>query len=323
MQGEFSVDVPSALEVIDLHCEKPIKGTRSLSDLLARIQPDSVIAFGMHTGIAAAISKTRFGWRIPLVVRNENNLKIEWRQSKPLNRLIGPPLSRWAARKSIVVTVSRSLRRPTAAYLKLEEHTVFAIRNPVFDEFSTTGNSKAELHPWLDGSNAPTFVAMGRLEHQKGFDTLLKAFSLVRGSSNAKLIIFGNGSLREKLTLLINKLGLQDSVDLPGYTANPISQMAAATAFVLSSRFEGFGLVIVEALASGTRVVSTDCDYGPSELLEGGKYGKLVPVGDESALSVAMNLAICDEWPYEKPTRQWLDQFSAIEAAKQHLALLN
>lgn len=320
--GEFSDYVAPNVRLINLMCKKPIKGTRELSDLVNRVAPDSVIAFGMHTGIAAVASKIRFGWRSQIIIRNENNLKADWSQADLLNRTIGPVLSRWAARRSTVVAVSNALAKPTASFLNILEQDVVAIRNPVFGNTVESLDQDNSLHPWLLEKRSPTLVAAGRFEHQKGFDTLIRAFSLVSPELGTRLVIFGDGSLRRELQSLIDSLQLQDRVDLPGFTASLSAQMRSATAFVVSSRFEGFGLVIVEALAAQTQVIATDCEYGPSELLEHGRFGTLVPVDNEAVLANAMTEVIRGKTPSERPPDVWFQQFTAAQAAKDHLALI-
>lgn len=141
---------------------------------------------------------------------------------------------------------------------------------------------------WFGLSNTPVILAAVRLSAEKDYPTLLRAFALMKGRQDAKLIILGEGDERENLEKLAKALGIDSDVRLLGYVANPYPYMASATVFVLSSIYEGFGNVLVEAMACGTPVVSTDCPYGPGEILEGGAYGALVPVGDASALADAM-----------------------------------
>ncbi len=201
---------------------------------------------------------------------------------------------------------------------------VTTILNPVIDDtVPAAHDNEATLHPWLLNKTAPIFIAMGRLEHQKGFDVLIEAFSSVQGNAaNARLLIFGQGSLRESLQAQIDACGLRESVTLAGHTNHPIVQMRAAHAFVLSSRFEGFGLVLVEALWAGTRVIASDCDYGPAEVLENGHYGTLVPVNDAAALGHAMLASLHDPSSKPHPANTWFTQFTATEAARRHIALI-
>ncbi|WP_223809524.1 MULTISPECIES: glycosyltransferase [unclassified Thermomonas] len=323
LAGELASKVNRHCSLFDLKSSKPIKARRNLAALVNELNPDAVICFGIYTGIAAALSSLSWRNTPALVIRNENNLHIDWQQGTWLNRIIGPHLSRWAARKAHVIAVSQSLAQPTADFLRIPSSRLTTILNPVIDDSAPqiTGTEET-LHPWLRDKSVPTFVAMGRLEHQKGFDVLIDAFSRARKRTDARLIIFGKGALRDTLQNQIASCGMNESICLAGFTPHAISQMSAAHAFVLSSRFEGFGLVLVEAMLAGTKVISTSCDFGPSELLEDGRYGKLVPVDDAQALADAILQSIKEPWTAERPSEQWFSQFTASEAARQHLALI-
>lgn len=143
-------------------------------------------------------------------------------------------------------------------------------------------------HPWFEHSGVPVVLAVGRLEEQKDYPTLLRAFAEVRRSRRVRLLIFGEGSERAGLEDLARRLAIEEDVGLPGFTSNPYAAMASAACFVLSSRWEGLPGVLVEALACGAPLVATDCPSGPREILENGRFGKLVSVGDVKGLAEAI-----------------------------------
>lgn len=151
-------------------------------------------------------------------------------------------------------------------------------------------------HPWLGEGKPPVILGVGRLTPQKDFSTLIHAFAQVRTVRDCRLVILGEGELRAELEQLVASLGVQDSVQLPGFADNPFAWMSRVRLFVLSSRWEGLPNVLIQAMACGAAVVSTDCPSGPDEILEGGKWGKLVPVGDVEALAEALseNLQVLD-----------------------------
>jgi len=185
------------------------------------------------------------------------------------------------------VAVSNDVKSDLMMLSGLSENQISVIHNPVLnDDFSRKVNENVD-HQWFR-DNIPVILGVGRLTPQKDFGTLIRAFALVRSEVPARLVILGEGDERKNLEALVADLGLQDSVELLGYVPNPYPYMAAATVFVLSSIFEGFGNVIVEALAAGTPVVSTDCEGGPKDILDYGKYGRLVPVGNPSQLAEAI-----------------------------------
>ena len=137
-------------------------------------------------------------------------------------------------------------------------------------------------------------MGAGRLAKQKDFATLIRAFARVRQQRPARLLILGEGEERQRLEALAGELGIRQDVSLPGYEQNPYKFMSKAALFVLSSAWEGFGNVLVEALASGARVLATDCRDGPREILEAVGQGRLVQVGDSEAMAREM-LASLDE----------------------------
>ena len=151
---------------------------------------------------------------------------------------------------------------------------------------------------------------------------MLHAFAQVASELDAGLVILGEGGLRATLEQDVQDLGLQGRVVLPGFHGDPTPWYQAADLFVLSSDFEGFANVVAEALACGTPVVSTDCPYGPAEILEHGRYGELVPVGDAVALAAGMRRAVRLLWDREALQRRALD-FSIPRQAKMYLEWFN
>ena len=322
-EGEFIDLMPEGARLMHLGSRKPLHATSSLAKVVASERPDAVIAFGIQSGIAAAISKTRFRWKSVLIVRNETNLEAEWTSSDWVNRLLGPLLSRWVARRYGLVCVSDALSEATARYLKVPKHKITSILNPVMLDHGSDGPDTASgLHPWLRHKSSPVLVAMGRLEIPKGFDVLIDAFAIAAESIDMRLIIFGNGSLRCALEKKVVELGLKGRIELPGFVNNPMEQMRAADAFVLSSRYEGFGLVLAEAISAGVPVISTNCDFGPNEILEGGRYGALCPVGNAGMLAGLMVKLARGENSYQVPDRHWFHRFAPETAVRKHLALI-
>lgn len=163
-------------------------------------------------------------------------------------------------------------------------------------------------------------LAVGSFKTQKNFPLLLRAFAQLPHSLNAKLTILGEGLLRPELEALIQKLGVEeDRVAMPGFALDPSCWYRSADLFVLSSSWEGFGNVILEALECGVPVVSTDCPSGPAEILANGRYGRLVPVGDATALASAMQASLLESHDHEALRRRAQD-FAVPKIADQYLA---
>jgi len=164
-------------------------------------------------------------------------------------------------------------------------HVVY---NPAVDDTSMRKMMLPPSHPWLRSKEVPVIVAAGAFNPLKNYELLIRAFDKVRRDKSCRLIIFGEGPLRPEYEKLVLELGVGELVSLPGYTDQLPAEIKAASAFVVSSNVESFSIVLVEALAAGTPVISTDAPYGPPEILEGGKYGILVRRGDVDSMAEGM-----------------------------------
>jgi glycosyltransferase involved in cell wall biosynthesis len=191
-----------------------------------------------------------------------------------------------------IVAVSTSFLDEIKSMKNVDPEKVLCIYNPVVTSRLLELAQKQPDHPWLTLKTRPIILGVGRLVEQKDFTTLIRAFSNVQSQIECKLLILGDGPERQKLEKLVANLGLAGKVSMPGFSSNPYAIMANADLFVLSSRFEGLPTVLIEAMACGTPVVSTDCVSGPAEILDSGKYGPLVPVGDVDALSKSIIKAL-------------------------------
>jgi glycosyltransferase involved in cell wall biosynthesis len=152
-------------------------------------------------------------------------------------------------------------------------------------------------HTWFRQKEKPVILGVGELSSRKDFSTLLKAFSRIHSQRECRLMILGQGKQRFLLLQLAQNLGLENDFCLPGYVPDPYRYMRHADCFVLSSRWEGLGFVLIEALAVGTPVVSTRCPSGPEEILHNGMYGKLVPVGDDKTMAEAIGQTLQSPLP--------------------------
>jgi len=188
-----------------------------------------------------------------------------------------------------IVAVSQGVGQDLAKLMGIPPASIQTIYNPVVTA-DLLDQAKAPIdHPWFAPGEPPVILGAGRLHPQKDFATLIRAFAIVRQQRPARLLIVGGEpAQKQELEALIHELQLEQDAQLFGFTDNPYAFMAKAAVFALSSRYEGFGNVLVEAMATGTPVVSTDCESGPAEILEDGKYGRLVPVSNSTALAEAI-----------------------------------
>jgi len=219
-----------------------------------------------------------------------------------------------------IVAVSKGTALDLAKVIGIDPGSIACVYNPLVSEGLIVQSRQPVDHPWFAGDGVPVIIGVGRLEPQKNFSLLIRAFARVRERMPARLVILGNGSQREMLEDLVAELGLEYDVALPGFVPNPHAYVAKADLMVLSSDFESLANVVIEALAVGTPVIATDCPSGPAEALDHGKCGTLVPVGDVDEMSAAM-LAALRERPAPIASG-WLDQFSEREVADRYLDLL-
>jgi glycosyltransferase involved in cell wall biosynthesis len=232
--------------------------------------------------------------RIRVVVSQHNTLSSEMTRSLTFRML---PWLYWMffGLSDAIVAVSHGVAGDLARCAGIAGDRITVIHNGVVDAGFTDRANAPCAHRWYSEEGNRIFLAVGRLTPQKDFSTLLKAFATMKADPSVKLIILGEGPLRDALLAEASSLGIAGRVDLPGFVAQPLPYMARAQALVFSSRYEGFGLVLAEALACGTQVVSTNCPHGPAEILDDGRSGWLVPVGNPDLLASAMTEALHTE----------------------------
>jgi glycosyltransferase involved in cell wall biosynthesis len=219
-----------------------------------------------------------------------------------------------------IAGVSQGVADELARFLGRRE-SLPALPNPVVTPLFDRQRELPPAHRWLTDGGPPVLVAIGALEARKNFSLLLHAIARLRRRRPVRLIVLGEGPERRALEACARELGLAAIVSFPGFTVDVAHYLNHAAALALSSTYEGFGCVIVEALACGCPVVSTDCPYGPREILAHGRYGKLVPLGDEAAFAAALEDTLA-----RAPDRHRLQararEFSVAVAADRYLALM-
>jgi glycosyltransferase involved in cell wall biosynthesis len=233
---------------------------------------------------------------------------------------------RWMAKRvypwaDAIIAVSGGVADDLVRLTDIPRERITTIYNPVLTPELLAGASEPPPHAWLAARDVPVVLGVGKLKIQKDFATLIRAFARLRTARAAKLVILGDGALRGDLERLARELGLAADVALPGYDPNPWAWMAHASVFVLSSAWEGLPGVLIEAMACGCPVVSTDCPSGPAEILEQGAYGPLVPVRDDAALAAAI-LSVLDSTPDSEQLRSRASAFAVAPAVDAYLAVL-
>ena len=219
-----------------------------------------------------------------------------------------------------VIGISRGVADDLSQTAGLPRERIKILYNPVVTP-ELREKARAPLnHPWFEAGQPPVILAVGRLTKQKDFPTLIRAFAQVRQSRPARLLILGEGPDRPALEALVNQLGLEDSVAMPGFVDNPYAYMSRASLYVLSSRWEGLPTVLIEALYCGPPIIAMDCPSGPREILADGQHGLLVPVGDITALAQAIEAGLAGKTPH--PTEESWHPYSLEAVVDQYLHLL-
>ncbi len=303
-----------------LRMQSTIPGLRRL---LKTEQPDVLLAFLDHTVAAAAKALPTNSRRPFLIAGIQNNLRAALDHLPRWSRswLRSDILSGYAQADHIIA-LSSGVAETLIEYLPAIRERVSVVSNAGYDR---SVESLACEEPSIPIPKGPWFLGCGRLTPQKDFPTLLNAFARIKEETGAELWILGEGGERRKLERQIADLALQDRVRLPGFMRNPFAFMSHASTFVLSSRWEGFGNVLTEAMACGTPVISTDCPHGPGEILEGGRWGELVPVGNVAALAEAMRRSLLEASVFQvraAAARQWVVRFEASRIAWQYESVI-
>jgi glycosyltransferase involved in cell wall biosynthesis len=220
-----------------------------------------------------------------------------------------------------IIAVSQGVAEDIVRFTGISKERVHTLYNPVVTPEIGERAREPVDHPWFKPGAPPVILGAGSLSVQKDFDTLVRAFALLRQSQEAKLIILGEGKRRRELEKVIHQLNLGADVELPGFVPNPFAYMGKAALFVLSSRWEGLPGVLIQAMACGCPVVSTDCPSGPREILDAGRYGSLIEVGDVPGLAHAMQEALTTPLSGEILQRR-ARQFSASEVIPKYINVL-
>jgi glycosyltransferase involved in cell wall biosynthesis len=288
-RGPYLAQLAPGIRVIDFGVSRTLWCVPGLARYLRRERPRALIACTEGANVVALWAKRLAGGVPRVLISTHTNVSENARQARQARGRWLPyfvhGFYHWADE---VVAVSEGVAADLAETAGLDRRRIRVIYNPV-DTSSIMECARETLaHPWFDRDQPPVILSMGRLTRQKDYPTLIRAFAAVRTRRPARLMILGEGEEGARLEALARELGCMADVCMPGFVTNPYPFIAAARAFVLSSAWEGFGNVLIEALAVGTPVIATDCPWGPAEVLEHGRHGRLVPVGDVDALAQAI-----------------------------------
>jgi len=299
-----------------------IRYLHSLAAYLRREQPDAMLSAKTPANLVAiwANQLAKVGTRI--VVSERTNLSMMLRHSKKWRwRFVLPLIRKVYPQGDLITAVSNGVADDFSSCTGFSRERITTIYNPMLTDYIKAQSILPVTHPWFDTKKIPLILGVGRLAPAKDFPTLLKAFAHIHRKHPARLLILGEGRERAKLEALASELGIVEDVSFPGFEPNPYAFMARASVFVLSSAWEGLPNALIEALACGCPVVSTNCPSGPQEILANGAFGPLVPIGDDWALAEAI-LRTLEHPPSPEPLRSRAAEFDIHTIADLYLQAL-
>lgn len=329
--GPVESQLSSCAQCIYLNCKSIKSSLFPLLYLLRNQSFDFIIARMWPLTIVAIIAWIFSGMKGFLVVSEHTNLSVSARRELQISPLwIKFTMQLFYRYPSRVVAVSRGIADDLVSSFHVNRAKLSVIYNPALDQMATLNKSESfkdnsSLHFAMDkcvSDGCPLrCLSVGSLKEQKNFDVLINAFSEVILEMDARLVIAGDGCLRDSLQDLIYDLNLGSHVSLVGHVDDIYNLYKSSDLFVLSSAWEGFGNVLVEALSYGLPVVSTNCDYGPAEILDFGRYGRLVEPGSSHKLALAiLEESSCETSCYDDRIAR-AKEFSVDAISSQYLRL--
>ena len=321
-EGPYLDQVLASVTVVDLGVRRFRWALLPLVRYLRRQSPRVTMAMLTQANLLTLVASLLSRYPGRLVVNERSTLSAAETDPVAAWQRVAPGLARrWYGRADAIVAVSLGVADDLVRRLGLPPQSVTVIPNPVDLEALRSQASQPCDHPWLAGGGPPLVLYVGRLSPEKDLATLLHAFSVVRRRIPARLLLLGEGPERHELQRLTDSLDLRAFVDAPGFVQNPYAYMARASLLVLSSRYEGWPNVLVEAMAVGCPVVATDCPSGPREILDGGSRGSLVPVGDVQALADALTMTLAGDLTWDGLTAH-VETWSTDRVLARYLEVL-
>jgi glycosyltransferase involved in cell wall biosynthesis len=290
-EGELLDLVPPSVRIIDLQASRVRHLVRPLVHYLKTEQPHALQALMWPLTITAVIARRLAKSRARLILADHSTLSHQYSTLLPQRLLLRASVRMFYPEADARVAVSKGAAIDLAKLTGIASDSIQVIYNPMSRPPGSSEEAEKLDAVWGVPSGQRV-LTVGKLKDEKEHPLLVRAFSRMARSSDARLVILGSGPMQPEIERLVEKEALTGKVILPGFIKDPWPWYQSADLFVLSSRFEGYPLVLVEAMLCGLPIVSTDCESGPREILEHGRFGALVPVGDEAALAAAMEVAL-------------------------------
>lgn len=320
-QGPYLQEVSPAVRVVDFGESRVLRCLPRLARYLRSERPSVILSGLDHANIVTVLAHA--------LSRSESRCVVSMRSvpsavyggaTSAIDRLILTLIRHIYPFADAIIANSEAVASDFVRLVRARGVRPTVIYNPMNIPLIQQLGEEEPEHPWFDRKAAPVILGVGSLTAIKDFSTLLRAFSIVRASRECRLIILGEGPERSKLESLIRGSDYRDDVWLPGFVSNPFPWMRRANVFVSASVTEGCPNALMQALACGAHVIGTDCVGGSAEILEGGKWGSLVAVGDTDALAREILRKL--NTPRNPHVRERAEAFSLGSVGKQYLQVL-
>lgn len=288
--GDFRNELDKNVQIKTLSANRILFAIPQLIKYIRSIKPNAIMVTEPACNIALIVAKMLSFSKSRLLIREGLFPSLAVNESPYIQTRIAYRLAPYFYKKAdVIVAIASELAEDLSSFIGLPRNriTLIPINPVVTPELYAKADQELD-HPWLVNNDIPVILGVGRLEAQKDFATLINSFCLLRQEINCKLIILGSGSLKNNLDAQIVATGYENDIEMAGFCSNPFKYMSRCDVLVLSSRYEGLPNTLIESLACGTPSISTDCKSGPKDILDNGKYGLLVPIGDVAAMANAI-----------------------------------
>jgi glycosyltransferase involved in cell wall biosynthesis len=325
--GEMLPQWPDSASVRVLDRAHAFMAIPALAKVMRNEEMDAFISATDHANIVAVLARMLSRKKFPLILTERLSLREVMKSRGWFRRVVLSRLRSWAyPRAEAIVANSQDGAREVESLLGWSSGQVHSIYNPtVSDSISELAEEEVD-DPWFKHGAVPVVLGLGRLEERKDFATLVRAVAIARASVECRLVIFGGGELQDSLTQLSVELGVGEHVRFEPFEHNPYKYLSRASLYVHSSRSEGLPNALIEAQACGIPTISTDCPTGPREILEDGKSGVLVPVGDHVEMARAISEVLLDKdlaKKYVASSNEGLLRFKPVNAYAQYKKLID
>lgn len=320
-RGPYLSEISEDVRLIDFASRGVLHSLPKLARYLRENRPDVILSGLDHANLVAILARVISRTGVRCVISMRSVFSAVYREDRSVRGWLERQLMRRAYRfADRIIANSRYVASDLSNFLHIPESKLYIVYNPLDIDSIEELSHAAVSHPWCAVEAPPMILGVGSLAGLKDFPTLIRAFSIVRAKRDCRLVILGEGADRAKLEDLVRQLEMECDVYLPGFVRNPFAWMRRAKLFVCSSLTEGCPNALMQALACGTPVVSTDCPGGTKEILEGGKWGRLCPIGDAEAMAEGIQASL--DSSVQPDVRKRADSFALTGVAKEYLRVL-